>query len=135
MHEHIFVLFVTVERTVPELGTPKAWFECSCGETLESYEGLAIINAAQPSGAGEQKGVSMSELEIAKDKFYNFLVGAAGLRFKSRKDFDDVVDAIVKAAQPKMHLPSGGLCAICGRPEYSHSPKGHDFRSEITPSL
>ena len=48
MHEHIYSLFVTVERTVPELGIPKAWFECACGETLESYEGLARINAAQP---------------------------------------------------------------------------------------
>ena len=41
----------------------------------------------------------MSKLEIAKEKFYNFLVGAAGLRFKSRKDFDEVVDAIVEAFQ------------------------------------
>ena len=54
MHEHIYSLFVTVERTVPELGIPKAWFECSCGETLESYEGLAIINAAQPLRAVDE---------------------------------------------------------------------------------
>jgi len=39
------------------------------------------------------------KLEIAKERFYNFLVGAAGLRFKSRKDFDEVVEAIVKAAR------------------------------------
>jgi len=47
MHKHIYSLLVTVERFMPELGTPKAYFKCACGSKLSSEEGLAIINAAE----------------------------------------------------------------------------------------
>ena len=36
------------------------------------------------------------------------------------------------AAQQSVQPTNGRLCAICGRPEYSHSPDGHDFRSAIS---
>lgn len=38
----------------------------------------------------------------------------------------------MKAAQQGMQPTNGGLCAICGRPEYNHSPKGHDFKPVIS---
>jgi hypothetical protein len=42
------------------------------------------------------------------------------------------IDMLVKYAQQGVHLTNGGLCAICNRPEYSHAPEGHDFRSAIS---
>jgi hypothetical protein len=48
MHKHSYSLFVTIERLIPEPGTPKAFYKCDCGSELSSGEGLAIINAAQP---------------------------------------------------------------------------------------
>ena len=65
-------------------------------------------------GLSARKDISMSELEIAKEKFYNFLVGVAGLRFKSRKDFDEVVDAIVVAAQHRVQSDTQKACEVCG---------------------
>ena len=52
MHNHIYSLFVTVDKILPEFGTPKAYFKCVCGSELTIDEGLAIINAAQPTLAG-----------------------------------------------------------------------------------
>lgn len=49
MHKHSYSLFVTVERLLPELGTPKVFYKCACGSELSSVEGLVIINAAQQS--------------------------------------------------------------------------------------
>ena len=37
-----------------------------------------------------------------------------------------------EADQHGAEQTNGGLCAICGRPEYSHSPKGHDYRPAIS---
>jgi hypothetical protein len=37
-------------------------------------------------------------------------------------------EAELKAINP--HDAASTLCAICGRPEYSHSPKGHDYRAK-----
>jgi hypothetical protein len=60
MHKHSYSLFITVDRLLPELGTPIACFECACGSKLSSEEGLAIINAAQP---GAQSDLPMGCLE------------------------------------------------------------------------
>lgn len=36
-----------------------------------------------------------------------------------------------EATEQSVYPTKGNLCAICGRPEYSHSPEGHDFRPAI----
>jgi hypothetical protein len=64
MHEHIYSLNVTVERFMPELGTPKAFYKCACGSELSSDEGLAVINAAQQERAldGRNRGAKSKPL-------------------------------------------------------------------------
>jgi hypothetical protein len=65
-------------------------------------------------------------------KSYDLLVLAC--EFAQRTGYSNLETAciLVKSAQRSAHPTNGGLCAICGRPKYSHSPNGHDFRSAIS---
>jgi hypothetical protein len=49
----------------------------------------------------------MDEVQKAKEKFYQFFAGVAGLRFTGREEFDDVVDALIKASQFCICVPVG----------------------------
>ncbi len=44
VHKHEYSLFISVDRVLPELGTPRAYYKCSCGSELSCDEGLHIIN-------------------------------------------------------------------------------------------
>jgi len=40
------------------------------------------------------------------------------------------IDILLTKAQQGIQTKDKNLCVICGRPEYSHGPKGHDFRKK-----
>lgn len=75
----------------------------------------------------------MKELETVYVDFGDISAQATIERLVELCGIEAVKSAVDEiAAQHRAHPTNGGLCAICNRPEYAHSPKGHDFRPAIS---
>ena len=68
------------------------------------------------------------------DAFVDFCFEHGGA-LRNHEQFGEMARKLrpqLEAAQQSAQRTNGGLCAICGRPEYNHSPKGHDFKPAIS---
>ena len=66
------------------------------------------------------------------------LAAKAALEFiQSIDGYENSVTAVnlrreIEAVEQSVHPTDGGLCAVCGYPEYKHSAIGHEFNPAIS---